>query len=202
MPTDPLPDSQALPDSADPSGADAESLLDGTPAEAMPAPFPSQTSPAMRRPLVAAGAAALAAAMITGWALGRAGAPLPSPSAPARAQAAEAAASPSSAETLPLPVVDAERKERNRFTRADRDDDGLVQQSEYLSLRRRNYDKLDANHDGHLEFGEYAAAGIAKFAAADGDRSGTLDASEYAATAPKRRAKRAAPCASAPDADA
>lgn len=188
MPQDPLPEDLT------------DALLDDTAADALPpAPPAERARPAVPRLWIAGGAAVVIAAVGTGWALGRAGAPLPSASTPARAQVVAEAPAPSSPEVLPLPVADVAKKERNRFTRADRDDDGQVQQSEYLTTRRRNYDKLDANRDGRLDFAEYAAAGIEKFAAADIDRSGTLDATEFTATAPKPRAKRPAPCTTTPD---
>lgn len=180
--------------------AAAEDLLDDAPAEIMPQASPPPGPRLFSRPRaqVAGAVLALALALVAGWAMGRGGDSdsLPSPAAPARAQAAPAPALPpaSSADVLPLPVADGARKERNRFTRADRDDDGWVQQSEYLAARRRNYDKLDANRDGRLDFAEYAASGIAKFAAADDDRSGALSAAEFADTAPKQRPRRAAPC--------
>ena len=109
-----------------------------------------------------------------------ANAPLPAPP-----QATLAAVSP-----VPLvapPAPSAKSREEKRFSRADRDDDGLISQTEYLATRRRNYDKLDANGDGRLDFDEYAASGITRFAGADADSSGTLAAAEFASTAPKAK---------------
>jgi len=112
-----------------------------------------------------------------------ANAPLPAPP-----QATLAAVSP--VPLVPLvapPAPSAKSREEKRFSRADRDDDGLISQTEYLATRRRNYDKLDANGDGRLDFDEYAASGITRFAGADADSSGTLAAAEFASTAPKAK---------------
>lgn len=95
-------------------------------------------------------------------------------------------------------------KEEQRFARADRDDDGMITQAEYLAQRRRNFDKLDANGDGVLQFEEYAVSGISKFRKADADGDGRLRPVEFATTATKtatnpaksRVATAAAPCPS------
>lgn len=126
--------------------------------------------------LLATGAVAL-------WAVAddnRASATAPSPAVATMPEPKEAA-------LVAPPAPSAKSREEKRFSRADRDDDGLISQAEYLSTRRRNYDKLDANADGQLSFDEYAASGIAKFSTADFDRNGTLVATEYASTAPKPR---------------
>lgn len=88
--------------------------------------------------------------------------------------------------TIPAPAAPKTR-EGKRLARIDRNDDGLVQQSEFLAQRRRNYDRLDKDGDGRLSFAEYAASGIEKFATADGDGNGILNPAEYAGTAPPPR---------------
>ncbi len=97
--------------------------------------------------------------------------------------------------TVPAPAAPKSREEK-RFARTDRDDDGRIQQAEYLAVRRRNYEKLDVNGDGRLSFEEYAAKGIAKFAGADADGDGVLVPAEFAVTAPRPRrvASAAAQC--------
>ena len=99
---------------------------------------------------------------------------------------------------LAAPAARPKSREEQRFARADRDDDGVITQTEYLGQRRRNYDKLDVNGDGRLSFEEYAASGIEKFRKADADGDGRLRPAEFATTAPKpansRVAKAAAPC--------
>ena len=99
---------------------------------------------------------------------------------------------------LSAPATRPKSREEQRFARADRDDDGLITQAEYLSQRRRNFDKLDVNGDGRLSFEEYAASGIEKFRKADADGDGRLRPAEFATTAPKtaksRVAKATLPC--------
>lgn len=88
--------------------------------------------------------------------------------------------------SIPEPARERTREEK-RLARLDRNDDGQIQQTEYLAARRRNFDKLDTNKDGRVSFEEYAAQGIARFAAADADGDGVLNAAEFATTAPKPR---------------
>lgn len=125
-------------------------------------------------------------------------------------------ATPARAESTPTPVQEAsagepmldvpeqpapKSREEKRFARSDRNDDGLVQQGEFLHQRRRNFDKLDVNGDGRMSFDEYAAEGIKKFDGADADGNRLLSAAEYASTAPRPRTPGAAasrqcpPCA-------
>lgn len=123
-----------------------------------------------------------------------ASAPPPAPLAATEAGMGEVA-------TLAAPPAPSPKsREEKRFARADRDDDGLISQSEYLSTRRRNYDKLDSNGDGRLSFEEYAASGIEKFAQADSNGNQTLETSEFATTAPKPKKpiQTAANCACPP----
>ena len=101
-------------------------------------------------------------------------------------------------ELLFAPAARPRSREEQRFARADRDDDGVIVQAEYLAQRRRNYDKLDANGDGVLQFEEYAASGIAKFAKADADGDGRLIPEEFATTAPRPKAKLAKAAADCP----
>ncbi|WP_448581357.1 EF-hand domain-containing protein [Thermaurantiacus sp.] len=83
---------------------------------------------------------------------------------------------------VPEPARPQSREEK-RFARADRNDDGVISQAEFLANRRRNFDKLDVNGDGMLAFEEYAAAGIRTFAETDRDGDRRLNPAEFAATA-------------------
>lgn len=120
----------------------------------------------------------------------------PSAVAPPPAVAADAVTEPApGAEAAPLaapPAPSPKTREEQRFARADRDDDGLISQAEYLVNRRRNFDKLDSNGDGRLSFDEYATEGITKFATADSNRNGVLDSAEFATTAAKPKASKPA----------
>jgi hypothetical protein len=113
------------------------------------------------------------------------------PSAPT-ARAAGASFFGSNGE-LQAPEASAKTREEKRFSRADKNKDGKIENDEYFAGRRRNFDKLDADHNGALSFNEYAAKGIEKFQGADRDRSGWLTPAEFATTAPPQ-AKRKATC--------
>lgn len=139
---------------------------------------------------IAGGAVLLLLVLTLGWMLGRAGVE-PSVASPAVAKAALPAAE---GPVLPLPVADVKSREKKRFARADRDDDGLIEQAEYLANRKKAFDKLDANGDGRLDFAEYAVKTVAKFAGADADNNGRLTAAEFATTAPKPRVKKPVDC--------
>lgn len=151
----------------------------------------SETPPRSSTRIAAlAGALLLAAGAIGLWL--SSGQTRASPGAPAPVRA-EATATPAGYPAEPEPLLDAPEPERaqtreeKRLARIDRNDDGAVQQAEFLAQRRRNYDKLDTNGDGRLSFAEYAASGIAKFGTADADGNGILNAAEYATTAPPPR---------------
>lgn len=91
---------------------------------------------------------------------------------------------------LPASVPEAtdDTREQKRFSRYDKDRDGIVSREEYLASRRKAFAKLDTNHDGQLSFDEWSAKTIAKFVAADHDHSGGMSQAEFAMTAPKRSA--------------
>jgi hypothetical protein len=120
-----------------------------------------------------------------------AGAREPIPAAPAEA----GAVGPVALGTLADPPAASEKtREERRFSRYDKDKDGMVAREEYLASRRKAYAKLDANGDGRLTFDEWAAKSTGKFAAADGDRSGVLTAAEFATTRVIRKTRSAANC--------
>lgn len=87
-----------------------------------------------------------------------------------------------------------ESREKRRFARADRNDDGRITLDERLEPRRKTYAKLDKDADGKLSFTEWAHTTIDKFNGADADRSGELTPAEYATTAPKPRKKPKCSC--------
>jgi hypothetical protein len=109
------------------------------------------------------------------------------PPAPDRAVSADGDA----AAPLPdrVPEASAKTREEKRFSRYDKDRDGLVAREEYLASRRKAFAKLDANGDGRLTFDEWAVKTTAKFTGADKDRSGGLTPAEFATTAVKRTAR-------------
>jgi len=93
-------------------------------------------------------------------------------------------------EPLQAPEASEKTKEEKRFSRADKNKDGKVQEEEMLEPRRKAFAKLDANHNGALSFEEWATKTITKFQTADKDRNGWLTAAEYASTAPPRKQHR------------
>ena len=82
------------------------------------------------------------------------------------------------------PEATAKSREQKRFSRADKDKNGVIAKEELLGPRRKAYAKLDANGNGALSFEEWAVTTLTKFDGADKDRSGTLTPAEYATTAP------------------
>ena len=102
------------------------------------------------------------------------------------------ARAPVAARPARAPEATPKTREQKRFSRADKDKDGLIQQGELLAPRRKAYAKLDKNGDGRLAFEEWAVKTIDKFNGADRDRSRTLTPGEYASTAPKPAKKRCA----------
>jgi hypothetical protein len=82
------------------------------------------------------------------------------------------------------PAASAKSREEKRFSRADKNKDGKIEEEEVLGARRKAFAKLDTNGNGSLSFEEWAAKTIGKFQSADSDRNGWLTAAEYATTAP------------------
>jgi hypothetical protein len=85
---------------------------------------------------------------------------------------------------LEAPEASQKSREEKRFSRADKNKDGKIEEEEILGARRKAFAKLDANGNGSLSFDEWAAKTIGKFNGADSDRNGWLTAAEYATTAP------------------
>lgn len=94
-----------------------------------------------------------------------------------------------------VPEASAKTREEKRFSRYDKNKDGIITRDEYLASRRKAFAKLDTNGDGKLSFDEWAIKSETKFAAADRDRSGTLTPAEFATTAVKRKARPKPRCA-------
>lgn len=88
------------------------------------------------------------------------------------------------------PVADPKDKEKRRFARADKNEDGRISLAELVEPRRKAFAKLDLNSDGRLSFEEWAVRTIDKFDVADADKSKWLTPAEYATTAPKPRPKK------------
>jgi hypothetical protein len=93
----------------------------------------------------------------------------------------------SSDEPLQAPEASEKTKEEKRFSRADKNKDGKIEEEEMLEPRRKAFAKLDVNHNGSLSFEEWAVKTITKFQTADKDHNGWLTAAEYATTKPVRK---------------
>jgi hypothetical protein len=105
------------------------------------------------------------------------------PSAPA-AQAGAGASLFAASTPLKAPEASPKSREERRFSRADKNKDGKIEEEEVLAARHKAFAKLDANGNGSLSFEEWAAKTINKFDGADSDRNGWLTPAEYATTAP------------------
>lgn len=99
---------------------------------------------------------------------------------------------------LKAPEASPENREQRRFSRADKNKDGKVEEEELLGARRKAFAKLDSNGNGSLSFEEWAAKTIGKFEGADKDRNGILTPAEYATTAPPAPKHKMCSCAAAP----
>jgi len=88
------------------------------------------------------------------------------------------------AQPLQAPEASPKSREEKRFSRADKNKDGKIEEEEILGARRKAFAKLDINGNGSLSFDEWAAKTIGKFQSADSDKSGWLTPAEYATTAP------------------
>ena len=90
----------------------------------------------------------------------------------------------SGSDSLQAPEASEKTREEKRFSRADKNKDGKIEQ----------FAKLDTNGNGSLSFEEWAAKTITKFQGADADRNGWLTPAEFATTAPKRPKHRTCSC--------
>jgi hypothetical protein len=108
----------------------------------------------------------------------------PNSSLPAAPTPRNAATSFFDTAQLQAPEASQKSREEKRFSRADKDKDGKIQEEELLGARRKAFAKLDTNGNGSLSFEEWAAKTINKFQGADADHSGWLTPAEYATTAP------------------
>jgi hypothetical protein len=91
---------------------------------------------------------------------------------------------------LRAPEASEKTREEKRFSRADKNKDGKVEEEEMLGPRRKAFAKLDVNGNGALSFEEWAVKTVTKFNTADKDKSGWLSPAEYATTAPVRKTHR------------
>ena len=92
------------------------------------------------------------------------------------------------------PEATPKSREKKRFSRADKDDNGRIEREELLAPRRKAFAKLDKNGNGSLSFEEWGHTTIDKFTGADKDRSGWLTPAEYATTAPPPPKKKRCSC--------
>jgi hypothetical protein len=90
----------------------------------------------------------------------------------------------STRQALSAPEASPKSREERRFSRADKNKDGKIEEEELLGPRRKAYAKLDTNGNGALSFEEWAHTTIDKFDGADKDKSRFLTPAEYATTAP------------------
>ena len=90
----------------------------------------------------------------------------------------------STGQPLSAPEASPKSREERRFSRADKNKDGKIEEEELLGSRRKAYAKLDTNGNGALSFEEWAHTTIDKFEGADKDRNRFLTPAEYATTAP------------------
>ena len=95
---------------------------------------------------------------------------------------------------LVAPEADPKSREEKRFSRADKNKDGKIEEEELLAARRKAFAKLDTNGNGALSFEEWATKTITKFQGADSNHDGWLSAAEYATTAPKPPKHRSCSC--------
>jgi hypothetical protein len=100
----------------------------------------------------------------------------------------------SAAQPLQAPEASQKTREEKRFSRADKNKDGKIEEEEVLAARRKAFAKLDTNGNGSLSFEEWAAKTIGKFQGADSDRNGWLTPAEYATTAPPPPKKQRCGC--------
>ena len=99
---------------------------------------------------------------------------------------------------LRAPEASPQGREEKRFSRADKNRNGKIEEEELLGARRKAFAKLDTNGNGSLSFEEWAVKTIGKFQGADKDRNGVLTAAEYATTAPPPPKHKTCSCNAAP----
>ena len=100
----------------------------------------------------------------------------------------------STGQPLSAPEASPKSREERRFSRADKNDDGKIEEEELLGPRRKAYAKLDTNGNGSLSFEEWAHTTIDKFEGADKDKSRFLTPAEYATTAPPPPKRKTCSC--------
>ncbi|MBB4640058.1 EF-hand domain-containing protein [Rhizorhapis suberifaciens] len=85
-------------------------------------------------------------------------------------------------------------REQKRFSRYDRNRDGIVTRTEMLSTRTKAFQKLDTDGNNLLSFEEWAIKTSDRFAEADLEGDGRLTPAEFATTAPKKSTKAKCDC--------
>ena len=154
----------------------------------------------MNRIVLAALAVLLLAAAGVFWFTGRdaleAGAP------PPELEAGEPAVSPDALPSASVggmrgpspPVASEMSREQRRFSRFDRNGDGIVSRSELLATRTAAFRKLDLDGNNLLTFEEWAVTTANRFKGADRDGNLQLTPEEFRSTAPKPVQKPACRC--------
>lgn len=83
------------------------------------------------------------------------------------------------------PVASEMSREQRRFSRFDRNGDGIVSRNELLATRTAAFRKLDLDGNNLLTFEEWAVTTANRFKGADRDGNLQLTPAEFRATAPK-----------------
>jgi len=133
-----------------------------------------------------AGAAAAFLCLTGAFLLWQSKAAEPASALPAAPAPRAAGSTPLMAASTPFEPVQATAttREQRRFSRADKNKDGKIENAEVFDARHKAFAKLDTNGNGSLSFEEWSVKTIQKFQKADGDHNGWLSAAEYATTAP------------------
>ncbi|MDP3676934.1 MAG: hypothetical protein Q8R44_17845 [Novosphingobium sp.] len=145
----------------------------------------------MNRIVLAALAVLLSAAAGVFWFTGRdaleAGAPPPDlmEGGPAAIPDALPLANASDLRGPAPPVASEMSREQRRFSRSDRNGDGIVSRNELLATRTAAFRKLDVDGNNLLTFEEWAVTTANRFKGADVDGNLQLTPAEFRATAPK-----------------
>lgn len=82
------------------------------------------------------------------------------------------------------PSATAQTREEKRFSRYDRDRDGIIGRNEMLGSRVKEFRKLDKDGNNLLSFEEWAVRTVDKFDGADVNKDARLTRAEFATTAP------------------
>ena len=93
------------------------------------------------------------------------------------------------------PEVSELTREQQRFSRYDRNRDGIITREEMMASRTAAFRKLDKDGNNLLTFEEWAVATSDRFAGADANADGKLTPAEFATTAPRPTPRPTGTCA-------